>query len=198
MRPRGETDITSVFGTDIRGSNPLEGIGKNMEKIKKLFFIFFILFSIAFVFWLYKLEMIGLAGFMIAAFGLVFVCLCYLSPLISIPVIKMIFRVLFIFAPVIIILGSILIPILTYICLRAIGQMENEFGKKVIEKIAPQFLNYQFYILFGSYLIFEILIRLLSRYSKELRTKVEENPLMIRFYFVAVVWGTATLLISFI
>ena len=27
LRPRSETDITPVFGTGIRGSNPLEGIG---------------------------------------------------------------------------------------------------------------------------------------------------------------------------
>lgn len=31
IRPRGETDITSVFGTDIRGSNPLEGALRLLE-----------------------------------------------------------------------------------------------------------------------------------------------------------------------
>lgn len=89
----------------------------------------------------------------------------------------------------------LLAPVSICLRLQGINQKESESAENIIKNIAPQFLKYQYYILFATYLVFEILLRLLSKYSQKLRIKIQENPFTIRLYFF-IVLAIASVLIE--
>lgn len=152
------------------------------EKVKKLLFLFFILLCVAFVFGLYKIETMSLAGFVVATLIFIAIYLYYIfQPVI---ITKIIFITLLLLAPISI-----------FLRLQEFNQKEGEFAENIISKIAPQFLKYQYYILLGVYLVFEIFLRLLSRYSQKLQAKIKENPFTIRLYFF-IILAIASILID--
>ena len=143
------------------------------EGMKNFIFLIFILLCIGLVFGIQKLEYISFSDF-------VFISIIFIAMYLY-----LVFKPL-IFTKIIFYSLLLLTPISLYLRLQEVNQKESDLAKNIITKIAPEFLKYQYYILFGVYTLFEILLRLLSRYSQRLRAKIQENPFTIRFYFIII------------
>ena len=85
-------------------------------------------------------------------------------------------------------------PIHLYNKFKELNETEREVSEEIILRLAPQYIEHQFYILIISYLIFEVMLRLLGKFSKKIRLKVKESPFMIRFYFLFVLIFINTIL----
>lgn len=147
------------------------------ETRKKIILLFFILFYIACLFALYKYSAEPNKNFLAFIIGSIILIGIYLYYIFQPPFIT---KIILLWLPL------LFIPILLYLQLQEINQKENEFVENIITKIIPQFLKYQYYILFGIYAIFEVVLRLLSKYSQALKTKIQKNPFTIRIYFFIV------------
>lgn len=158
--------INRIFSTPIPSPEVSEGV-------KNFIFLIFILLCIGIVFSIQKFGYINFSYFVFVS--IIFIAMylyCVFKPLIFT---KIIFYSLL-----------LLSPIGLYLRLQEVNKKESELAENIITKIAPEFLKYQYYILFGVYTLFEILLRLLSRYSQRLRAKIQENPFTIRFYFIII------------
>lgn len=177
-----EKTNTFISRVNNAANTPVFSLEVKNEKTKKFIFLFFILLCISFVFGLYKMESASFLTFVI--FSIIFISIYlyyFFQPLI---ITKIIFYTLI-----------LLFPISIYFRLQKVNRGESELAKNIIVNIAPQFLKYQYYILFGAYALFEILLRLLSRYSQRLRAKIQENPFVIRLYFI-IILGIASIIIE--
>lgn len=143
------------------------------KKTERLVFLFFVLVCSAFVLGFYKLDLISFK-YLIVTY-VIFLGLWlyhFFQPDI---ITKMIFISLFLLAPVVL-----------YLEMWQVSQKESKLFEGIINEAAPQFIDYQYYILLMTYTVFEVAIQLLSLFFKKIREKIKKNPYTIRLSFIII------------